>query len=119
MPYTYHPPYSKGTHNSDTEGQLIDMREDILPILEAGGVDLVLTGHSHNYERSFLIDGTYSTPTPAFGTLQANGNIIDDSDGKLAGDGPYLKSPGPNGNEGAVYVVAGHAGQSVSGSGTM
>jgi hypothetical protein len=28
-----------------------------LPILEQAGVDLVLTGHSHAYERSFLIDG--------------------------------------------------------------
>lgn len=29
-----------------------DMRENIVPILEAHGVDLVLTGHSHSYERS-------------------------------------------------------------------
>lgn len=35
------------------------MRENALPILEAGGVDLVLNGHSHSYERSFLIDGHY------------------------------------------------------------
>jgi hypothetical protein len=122
--FWHHPPYSFGTHNSNTEGQLVDMRENLLPILEAGGVDLVLTGHSHNYERSYLIDGTYgygsspNFPTPSFATLQANGNILDDGDGMLTGDGPYLKSPGPNNHEGAVYVVAGHGGQSVSGSGT-
>ncbi len=40
----HHPPYTKGSHNSDTEGGLIDMRQNALPILEAWGVDLVLTG---------------------------------------------------------------------------
>ena len=35
------------------------MRQNALPILEADGVDLVLTGHSHSYERSFLLDGHY------------------------------------------------------------
>jgi acid phosphatase type 7 len=44
--FFHHPPYSKGTHNSDSAvdsgGRLIDMRETILPILEAGGVDLEL-----------------------------------------------------------------------------
>lgn len=113
--FWHHPPYSKGTHNSDTEGQLVDMRENLLPILETGGVDLVLSGHSHTYERSYLIDGTYTTPTPNFATLEANGNIIDDGNGQLTGDGAYLKSPGPNANEGAVYVVAGHGGQPVGG----
>ncbi len=115
--YWHHPPYTKGTHNSDTEGNHIDMRENLLPILEAGGVDLVMGGHSHIYERSYLIDGTYSTPTPNFATLEGNGNIIDDGDGQLAGDGAYLKSPGPNANEGAVYVTAGHGGQGTGGAG--
>jgi 3',5'-cyclic AMP phosphodiesterase CpdA len=46
----HHPPYTKGSHNSDTETELIEMRQNVLPILEAGGVDLVLTGHSHCYE---------------------------------------------------------------------
>jgi hypothetical protein len=35
------------------------MRKNVLPILEAEGVDLVISGHSHNYERSYLIDGFY------------------------------------------------------------
>ncbi len=57
--FWHHPPYSKGSHDSDTEAQLIEMREKALPILEAHGVDLVLTGHSHSYERSFLMGGHY------------------------------------------------------------
>jgi len=114
--FWHHPPYSKGTHNSDTEVELVQMRENIMPILEAGGVDLVLNGHSHAYERSYLIDGTYSTPTPGFATLLGAGHIVDDGDGRPTGDGAYLKSPGPNAHEGEVMVVAGHGGSSNGGS---
>ncbi|MCB0384186.1 MAG: metallophosphoesterase family protein, partial [Bdellovibrionales bacterium] len=57
--YWHHPPYSKGSHDSDTEGALVEMREHFLPILEDNGVDLVMAGHSHSYERSVLLDGHY------------------------------------------------------------
>jgi hypothetical protein len=76
--YWHHPPYSKGTHNSDSEVELIEMRENILPILEAAGVDVVLSGHSHIYERSFLIDAFYATPT----TVPGDGDIVDAGDGR-------------------------------------
>lgn len=109
--YWHHPAYTKGTHNSDTEGQLVEMRENALPILEAAGVDLVLAGHSHIYERSFLIDGAYATPTTA------QGHIKDPGDGKPLGSGPYKKSTGQTAHEGAVYVVAGHGGASTGGAG--
>ena len=60
---THHPPYSKGSHDSDNKwrsgGRLNETRENILPILEQAGVDLVLSGHSHMYERSELINGHY------------------------------------------------------------
>ncbi len=108
--YFHHPPYTKGSHDSDLEsdsaGRLIDMRENALPILEAAGVDLVLGGHSHIYERSFLISGAYATPTTA------EGHILDDGDGRPAGDGAYQKAAA-----GAVYVVAGHGGTGLGGPG--
>jgi hypothetical protein len=103
--YWHQPPYTKGTHDSDSESDLIQIRANIIPILEEAGVDLVLNGHSHGYERSYLIDGSYTNPTPTFSTLLANGNVVDDGDGQDAGDGPYLKSPGKNPHEGTVYVV--------------
>ncbi len=109
--YFHHPAYTKGSHDSDTEGQLRDMREKALPILEAGGVDLVLAGHSHIYERSYLVDGAYETPTTAAGKIKDNG------DGKLDGTGPYQKPAGVTGRNGAVYIVAGHGGTGVSGPG--
>lgn len=107
--YWHHPPYTKGSHDSDDEGQLLQMRENALPILEAAGVDLVLAGHSHIYERSFLVDGAYDSPTTA------DGHIVDAGDGKPLGDGPYRKNKGNGAHEGAVYVVAGHGGASISG----
>ncbi len=53
------PPYTDGGHKSDSDwdsrGRLKDMRENFVPIFDAYGVDLVLSGHSHGYERSKLI----------------------------------------------------------------
>jgi len=111
--YFHHPPYTKGSHDSDREKQLIEMRTHIMPVLESGGVDVVLTGHSHIYERSMLMDGAYANPTVAENV------ILNDGDGDPAGDGPYRKSAGIHPNEGAVQVVAGHGGTTVRRKGTM
>lgn len=111
--FWHHPPYTKGSHDSDRERQLIEMREHLMPILEGGGVDLVLTGHSHIYERSMLMDGAYATPTTA------DGVILDDGDGRPDGDGPYRKSAGLQPHEGSVSIVSGHGGAGLSRSGTM
>jgi hypothetical protein len=109
--FWHHPPYSKGSHDSDTEVQLREMRENALPILEDGGVDLVLAGHSHSYERSFLLDGHYG----ASGTLEP-GMVLDRGDGRPGGDGAYAKpTAGLAAHEGAVYCVSGSSSR-VSGS---
>lgn len=102
--FWHHPPYTKGTHDSDTEIELVEMRKHIMPILEAGGVDLVLAGHSHIYERSMLIDGAYQTPTTAIGV------VLDDGDGDPTGDGPYVKPEEVKPHKGTVAVVTGHGG---------
>lgn len=105
--FWHHPPYTKGSHDSDKEKDLTEMRELIMPIIESGGVDLVLTGHSHIYERSMLMDGAYATPTVSEGV------ILDDGDGDPDGDGPYRKSEGTRPHGGTMQVVAGNAGQSL------
>ncbi len=94
--------YSKGQHDSDTDPDMTAMREVVVPVLEAHGVDLVLGGYSHDYERSYLVDGAYDTPTPA------EGHIVDSGDGRPDGNGAYRKSPGMNAHQGTVYVIAGH-----------
>lgn len=109
--FFHHPPYTAGSHDSDdvadSGGRLQDMRQVALPILETRGVDLVLCGHSHSYERSFLIDGHYgvrSTLQPAM--------VLDAGDGQEQGDGHYAKpTAGTSPHEAAVYVVAGSAGK--------
>jgi hypothetical protein len=103
--FWHHPPYSKGSHDSDTAIELLQMRQNALPVLEAGGVDLVLAGHSHAYERSLLLDGHYGLST----TLQPS-MIRDGGDGAVEGDGAYAK-PAAGAHAGTVYVVAGTGAQ--------
>ncbi len=57
--YWHHPPFTMGSHNSDKEDELVKIRENFIRILEREGVDLVVCGHSHLYERSKLINGHY------------------------------------------------------------
>ncbi|MEO8584228.1 MAG: metallophosphoesterase family protein, partial [Flavitalea sp.] len=52
--FWHHPPYTKGSHDSDTDPELIKIRENFIRILERNGVDMVVCGHSHDYERSYL-----------------------------------------------------------------
>ncbi len=110
--FWHHPPYSKGSHDSDNlagnDLQLVEMRENAVPLLEDQGVDLVLSGHSHSYERSYLIDGHYGSSDTFVESMK-----LDPGDGEIDGDGAYVK---PNrgaaggGHDGAVYTVAGSSG---------
>jgi Calcineurin-like phosphoesterase/Purple acid Phosphatase, N-terminal domain len=101
--YWHHPPYSRGSHNSDTDPTQTAMRTNFVRLLEEHGVDLVLCGHSHDYERSFLLHGHYGAST----TLQP-GMILNHGSGREDQDGAYRKLLyGTNANKGAVYVVAG------------
>ncbi len=101
--FWHHPPYSKGSHDSDSESKLIYMRQYALPILEAGGVDLVLSGHSHAYERSYFLNGHYGTS----GSFNSSTHKVQTGDGKEDGNGAYQKCD----LDGAVYIVAGSSGK--------
>jgi 3',5'-cyclic AMP phosphodiesterase CpdA len=105
--FWHHPPYSKGSHDSDVETELVEMRVNALPILEAAGVDLVLSGHSHSYERSYLIDGHYGIST----TFNAVTMLKDGGSGRADDTGAYHKPTGGSAHKGAVYTVAGSSGQ--------
>ncbi len=109
--YWHHPAYSKGSNNSDDAGDsggiLFDMREDILPILDAHGVDLLFYGHSHTYERSFLINGHYGLSS-AFNSATMG---IDMTSGRASGTGAYPKPGDLAPNAGAVHVVCGVSGK--------
>ncbi|MES2825592.1 MAG: metallophosphoesterase family protein [Pseudomonadota bacterium] len=103
----HHPPYSKGSHDSDTEDTLVDMRENYVPLLETYGVDLVLSGHSHSYERSKFIDGNYGDST----TFNASTHIKQPGGGQADKDGAYQKSATGLAHAGTVYAVLGNSGK--------
>ncbi|HEY0966149.1 MAG TPA: metallophosphoesterase family protein [Opitutaceae bacterium] len=112
--FFHHPTYTKGTHDSDKDddsgGRMNDMRRIFLPILEQGDVDLVLTGHSHVYERSPLIDGHYGKSD----TFNATVHIKQGGDGRAQGGGVYRKNRQRTPHSGEVSIVAGSSGHASS-----
>ncbi len=113
--YWHHAPYSKGNHNSDNpfpfvDGELKEMREQFVPILERYGVDLILCGHSHAYERSFFLKGHYgesSTFNPS--------HQVDNGSGDFVTDCPYIKNTqSSEAFKGTVYAVVGVSGKTQS-----
>lgn len=100
--YFHNPPYTKGGHNSDGEADLIEIRQNIVPVLEQYKTDLVMNGHSHVYERSNLLYGHYG-----FSTTLDSSMIVDTAFGTL----PYpLFKRSQNDYKGTVYVQAGVSG---------
>ena len=106
--YWHHPPYTMGSHNSDTESELILMRTNFVKMLESYGVDLIMCGHSHSYERSKLMKGHYGLEP----TFNATTHNISTSSARYDGSTnscPYRKDSVKV--SGSVYIVAGSAGQ--------
>lgn len=97
----HHPPYTKGSHDSDSyydsRGRMVEMRENIVPILEQYDVDLVLSGHSHVYERSLLSHGHYGGSE----SFDASRHIVQDA------PHDYKKCDKKVPFSGTIYSVAG------------
>ena len=117
--YFHHGPYTKGSHNSDSEIKHIEIRANFLGLLESYGVDLILSGHSHQYERSMLLNGHYEKSNlfseAAHGVDTGNGSTIGSVDemGQWiynGGDGAYAKMLGVP-NAGQVSITAGASGK--------
>lgn len=104
--YFHNPPYTKGTHDSDNSTidlPSFDIRQNLLTLMENNNVDLVLAGHSHIYERSFLIRGH----TGVSSTFDAATMVLNGTSGNVA---PYYKKYA-TGGVGTVYAVCGNSGQ--------
>ena len=107
--YIHAPPHSKGSHSSDDPGEIEmwDVRQNVLPILEAYGVDLVLSGNSHGYERSLLMDGFYGTSDTFLPQY-----VVQGGSGKPDDTGAYTKPGlGVVPHSGTLSVIAGHGGK--------
>jgi len=87
--FFHHPPFSSGEHGSQ-----MTMRKQFGPLFEKYGVDLVLTGHDHNYERSkpmkgdaiatsggipYLVVGGGGAALRAFSTSRPDWSVIRDN----------------------------------------
>ena len=112
----HHPPYSKGAnHDSDTadtgnggiDRPQWDMRNEFTPVFEEYGVDVVYSGHSHSYERSYYLRGSRAKSTAndplLYAELDAAGQPA------LGREEPYEQlSPTSGGlDDRVVYTVAG------------
>jgi hypothetical protein len=97
----HHPAYTRGSHDSDkyadSGGRMRKVRKQILPLLEQGGVDLALFGHSHVYERSHLMACHYGNS----GSFKAEFNR------QQSHEGSYHKSLQRQPYDGTIYNVVG------------
>ncbi len=95
------PPYTDGGHKSDDDfnsmGHMKYMRENFVPIFDEYGVDLVLSGHSHDYERSKLMVSHIGKSD----TFDAKKHLVQDN------DSCYTKPLAKTKNSGTVYLVCG------------
>src|SRR5690606_3160908 len=108
--YWHHPPYTKTTHNSDSESDLIAIRQNFITYLESLGVDLIINGHSHGYERGYMLKnftGSWTSFNPGTHAVSTSSGYYDGSPNSC----PYVYNSTPL-NHGTVYVVAGSTGAS-------
>lgn len=101
--FLHHPPYTKRSHDSDAENDLIELRRVLVPVFDAHNVDLVLSGHSHTYERSYLI----RNHTGFSADFDPETHVVQKTRGLYTRDSP----PVINKDEGTLYAVVGSAGR--------
>jgi hypothetical protein len=84
---------------------MVQMRENVLPILEKYDADLVLSGHSHSYERSLLSHQQYGYSD----TFDAKKHVVQDA------LNDYKKCEEKRPYSGTIYNVAGSSSADQSG----
>lgn len=109
----HHPPYTKGTHHSDNPAdsfnRMQNVRRYVLPILEQGGVDVVLAGHSHMYERSWFMNCHYGNSSSFTSALIRDGELginINSSVARMAEKGKVYEKDSKE-NSATVYITIG------------
>lgn len=109
--YWHHPPYTMGSHTSNGETELINIRATTIKVLERLGIDMVICGHSHDYERSKLLNGHYGTEVS---TASMTPYLKSTSSGFYDGtsNSCTYTTASNTPNHGTVYVVAGSSGNS-------
>ncbi len=114
----HHPPYTKGSHNSDVPLGMVDkpifaIREEFTPVFEQYGVDLAYSGHSHIYERSYYIKGHTGLSATFNPATMAE---LNDLNVPASGQGieAYTQISRNGTDDKVVYTVAGNGGQATT-----
>ena len=76
------------TSNHSTDGDVVRVRTELMPVWDKHHVDLVLNGHDHNYERSKPVTGPAASPTVQAAANQGTTYVV------CAGAGATSYSPG-------------------------
>lgn len=83
----HHPPYTWGRH-----GPILPLQDEIVPLLESSGVDLVLSGHDHNYQRTAPMRGGVEAESGERGVVYvvtgAGGGELYEMEGREGEAGP-------------------------------
>jgi len=120
----HHAPYSKGSHDSDVsdfgiDQPMIDMREEFTSVFEDYGVDMVYSGHSHSYERSYYLNGHRGVANTFNATKHAELNQNSAPAVGYGNEEYYQTSPSSHSNDKVVYTVAGSSGYVSLGEGKL
>ncbi|HID38805.1 MAG TPA: hypothetical protein EYP36_04740, partial [Calditrichaeota bacterium] len=97
----HHPMHSGGGKGSDASNWQRTIKGLYLPLLEDYGVDLIMAGHNHVYERSYYVyDANRSVKEMA-------PYILDSGDGREDGNGVYEKQKADNAasEKGEVFIT--------------
>lgn len=96
----HQPLHSGGYHPSDKGESAQKRREAWLTTLEDNGVDIILQGHNHVYERSFLVDNLIGKSTSF-----TDANKINAGTGRADTGGPYHKAAGNQPHKGTIFIT--------------
>ena len=111
--YFHYPVYTKGTYDSDVSGEIIKLRDYLARVFDEYGVDLVMSGHSHVYERSRPLKGQYGLSSE----FSPEKNWPFNSSGRYDGTDKscaYVMNNSDPSKKGTTYVVNGCGGQTAA-----
>ena len=103
----HHAPYTQGSHGTK-DADVKKLREGLAPVFSEAGVDMVMSGHDHMYNRTHLINGL--TPTVPEARPEP-GDVLKPKAGEVmyvttttAGGGKYYDFHSPDGTKHPEYT---------------
>ena len=101
----HQPFHSGGYHPSDENKSTQERRKEWLPLLFAHGVDLILQGHNHIYERSYMVDNLVGKAMEVTAKNKIDTCLGREDEGK-----PYYKKTGTG--KGTIFITCAAGGVS-------